>query len=276
MSKWYADWQSSAHVDHFDFRSRVSDRNLERNYDSYNDIRLLRERLVPDRDMTLLEVGCATGELFRYVRRRYPRTQYLGVDISAPALARAREKYPDATFEQIDPSESLNDVVTRLGSSSVDVVYAKDVLHHQERPLSFLSQLIQVAGDSIVLRCRTRDVGPTEWDPERSCQYHYDGWMPYIVINVDELVSAVRLEAPEAEIRLIHNHMVLGGLHARYLPKECYVQETRTAETALGLFLRTDAPGRVSIEDRQDRKPSYTLTHLLRSGARGVMRRLQR
>lgn len=61
------------------------------------------------------------------------------------------------------------------------------------------------------MRCRTREVGPTENDPELSCQYHYGGWMPYIVTNLDELLQHVRGLAPQSEIVVYRNHMILGG-----------------------------------------------------------------
>jgi len=40
--------------------------------------------------------------------------------------------------------------------------------------------------------------------------------------------------------------MILGGQHARYLPKECYFKETGTAESAL-LIEKGDGGGAVQV-----------------------------
>lgn len=273
MSDWYDDWQSADHARAFDGRAALGRRELERWYDGFNDVGLLAERVTSAHDGTLVEVGCATGDFYRYLRRRYPRLQYYGVDISGPAIARAREKYPAARFVRYDTGQRFADVLENLGlPKRADVVYAKDVVHHQVEPLGFVSSLLACAADTLIVRCRTRDVGPTEWNPDRSCQYHYGGWMPYIVINVDDLLDHLRREAPTAEIVVRRHHTVLGGRHGRYVPKDCYVPATGTAETAVGVYLRTAAPGRVDIADRPEQLPRRSLTGALRRRVLGHLR----
>lgn len=125
-----------------------------------------------------------------------------------------------------------------------------------------------------MVRLRTRDQGPTEWDPERSCQFHYGGWMPYIVLNLDELLAFLRRQAPDAQIHVQRHHVVLGGLHGRYLPKDCYLPETGTAETAIALWRRVPEPGRVTVEDRRERPLAYTLGFRVRGAWRRTIGRL--
>lgn len=271
-TRWYADWQHQSHASHFDGRHGLDAKNLVRNYESLNDVRLLNERVDRTRPLTLLEVGCATGEFSRYLRRRFPFVNYYGVDISEPAIGRAREKYPEARFFVARPGARLAEALRELAvPPAPEVVYAKDVLHHQTGPFEFLGDLVGVASETVVLRCRTRDVGQTELDPEKSCQYHYGGWMPYIVINLSELVGHVADSAPGAEIVVLRHRMVLGGQYGRFLPKECYLRETGTAETALGVFKKTVNPGRVTIEDRPDGSPRYTVGYQLRRGLRRLV-----
>jgi SAM-dependent methyltransferase len=173
---WYHDWQHQAHAESFDGRSRLDRRNLIRNQEGFNDVRLLNERFGWDCQYSLLEVGCATGEFSRYLQLRYPRVRYYGVDISRPAVARAKQKYPEASCFVIDPMASLGEALRACGiTEHPELVYAKDVVPHQVRPFAFISELIQVASEAIIMRCRTRDQGKSELDPERSCQYHYDG-----------------------------------------------------------------------------------------------------
>lgn len=255
---WYRGWQHQEHVALFDGRARLTKRQLIRNYEAFNDVRLLKEHLDPARSVTLLEVGCATGEFSRYVQCIRPAVRYYGVDISAPAIARAKQKYPDRAFFVMDPSVSLAEGLKALGiPGHPEVVYAKDVLQHQTQPFLFLSALLQVASEMAILRCRTRDVGPSELNPEVSCQYHYEGWMPYLVLNLQELIDCIKAEVPGCEVVVYRHHMILGGQEHRFLPKDCYLKETGTAETAIGVFKTTTHPGRVVVEDRPDQNPTY-------------------
>lgn len=276
-SKWYEDWQHQEHARHFDGRSMLSDREVVRNYESFNDVRLLNERLDRSRAVTLLEVGCATGEFFRYLRIAHPQVRYYGVDLSHAAIARAKEKYPEARIFPVEPKAGLVEVIERIGlSAKPELVYAKDVLHHQTDPFGLLSELLGAASEGVILRTRTRDAGATVMDPERSCQYHYDGWMPYLVLNFKELVAYIQREAPQAECLVYRHHMILGGRENRFLPKECYLPETGTAETAIGIFRKTDQPGRVSIHDRTDCALAYPLRERLWKYARRLLRNKRR
>jgi SAM-dependent methyltransferase len=276
-NKWYEDWQAQKHVELFDFRSVLSDTDLIRDYERYNDVLLLNERLKKTKRSTaLLEVGCATGEFFRYLRLKYPQVGYCGIDISEPALECARSKYPEASFLSNTPTDT-GDLVNGPGFDGEPAfLYSKDVVLHQTDPFLFTKRLIETATHTVVMRLRTRDNGPTEFDPELSCQYHYSGWMPYIVLNVDEIVEHVRAVQPAAELVIRRHHIVLGGLHNRYLPKDCYLTETGTAETAVGVFIETDYPGRITIEDVPENAPAYTWRHLSRSALRRVKSAMMR
>jgi len=269
QAAWYHDWQDERHAAAFDHYHHLDSRNLIRNFEGFNDVRLLNERLDRWRAVRLLEVGCATGELYRYLKVKFPRVHYTGIDISRAAIARAQAKYPEGAFFVGDPSVPLAESLRALGvETQPDVVYAKDVVHHQTQPLMFLSQLISAASDMVIIRTRTRDVGTTELDPEQSCQYHYDGWMPYLVMNLQALIDSIVHSAPGCEVVVYRHHMILGGHYRRFLPKELYVKETGTAETAVGIFKQTSKPGWVTVKDRVDQNPNYTWAYRLRHALR--------
>ena len=249
----YGCWQHLQHVEAFDARSLLDGRSLVTSFEVYNDVRLLRQHLERHERTTVLEVGCAAGEFWRYLRIRHPRAEYYGIDVSVPAIARAKGKYPQGRFVATDASLDLSTVPALMGMPGrPQLVYSKDVVHHQPHPFGFLTQLLALAEDALIVRLRTRDYGPTEMDPEWSCQYHYRGWVPYIVANLDEVIEHVRAHAVDAEVVGYRSHVVLGGAHKRFLPKDCYLPETGTAETALGVFRHSGRAGRVAIEDRAD------------------------
>ena len=270
---WYQDWQNPEHGVRFDARAHLSARDLARNYEAYNDIRLLNERIDGESSATLVEVGCATGELYRYLRGRHPRLRYIGIDISENAVLRAKEKYVQAAFCVGRPGETVIEILKRHGIfEKPDIIYSKDVVHHQTDSYGFLNGLLDTPRSMAILRLRTRDVGASELDPERSCQYHYDQWVPFIVLNLDEVIARVQQRFAQCEIVVRRNYTVLGGENGRFLPRECYLKETGTSQTTLGVFLKTDAPGRVTVEDRKDGRPRYTLGLRLKRLARETVR----
>lgn len=268
ISKWCADWQNEDHASHFDVRTALDDSNLLRNYECFNDVLLLNERIDRSKSLTLLEVGCATGEFYRYLQVRYPKLKYYGIDISHPAITRAKEKYPEARFFVSDPEAKILNVFEDPGiPRHPEVVYTKDVVHHQTSPFEFVSELLQIASEALIMRVRTRDIGPTETNPEFSCQYHYKGWVPYIVMNLQDLLDRITDQVPGCEVVVYRNHVVLGGQYNRHLPEACSLKRTGTAETAIGVFLATAHPGKITVEDRRDNPRYNTFKKWLRSAA---------
>lgn len=88
---------------------------------------------------SLLDVGCGSGELARFVASRAGAQRVEGVDIlvqPAPHVPVARYDgrslpYPDASF---------------------DVVLVSDVLHHAEAPETLLAEALRVAKQAVVVK----------------------------------------------------------------------------------------------------------------------------
>lgn len=272
-SQWYQAWQDRSHASVFDARSRLSDRALVGAYESFSDVLLLGKILSKNPRARLAEVGCATGEFYRYLKRRHPWVTYGGIDISRVAIQRAKEKYPQGSFTVHPPDASLADSLRSAGfPEQVEVIYSKDVVHHQTDPFGLLGQLLEHATEALVVRLRTRDSGQTVLDPELSCQYNYRDWAPFLVLNVDETVRFLQQKAPEAELVLCRSYQVLGGQENRYLPKECYLPETGTAETAVAVLRKSGNPGKVSFRDNFH----TSVPPGLRSAAKEAVKRLAR
>lgn len=268
---WYEPWQRREHVSRFDYRVALDDRNLMRLYETLNDVRLFNERFTRAKPLTVCEVGCATGDFYRYLRLTFPRARYCGLDVSAAAIERARAKYPGVPFVACAPHTPLSVFIRDVfDSNRAHVVYAADVMHHQLDPLGCLTGLIEAASEAVIVRCRTRDHGATVYDPARSRQWHYGSWVPYLVLNLEELLEHIRRAASGAEVVVCRNRMVLGGRYGRELPPECSERRTGTAETAVGIFLTSEAPGRITIQDRVDNRPNTTWDYKLKRAVRRV------
>ena len=51
---------------------------------------------------SILDEGCGFGDLYPYLNERFRGIKYAGIDINPLAIAAARERYPEATFEIAD------------------------------------------------------------------------------------------------------------------------------------------------------------------------------
>ena len=97
------------------------------------------------RSVRVLEVGCGEGlvadALYRTAAARQVTLHYTGVDVSASAIALARE--------HVTGDLLVGDAIETLRSippASQDLVVAKNLLHHLDDPVSFLREAGRVAG----------------------------------------------------------------------------------------------------------------------------------
>lgn len=250
-------WQEPIHADFFDARARNSLRLLRRVYENFNEFRLFLENKGYIRGRHFVEIGCATGELYRYSRCCHPEFSYRGFDISRPAIERAIQKYPDGQFDVCRPD--LSDVIAL--NLNPAVVWARDVVVHQPDPFGYLSRLLPISNEVTILRLRTRDKGATVHDAELSCQWYSGHWVPYMVLNVDEAIEIICQAVPVKRMTILKSYVQLGGWHNRFLPKECYYPETGTAETAV-YIVRSEDPRtnpEIVISSRKELHTVYPL-----------------
>ena len=253
-------WDDQTHAEHFDFMSAEPNVILKKHYESFGEGKLLKKWKPNNGSGKLLEIGCATGELYRYIHNYRRDLDYKGFDISQPAIERAKQKYPDGDFHKL--ISGLDEIVESFGQP--EAVWCRDVVLHQKDPYLFLDKLIDLAKEALFVRLRTRDVGDTEFNSNISCQLHWDKyWVPYIVLNVDELISRIE-ENKNIKLLVIHRaYDVLGGHNHRFLPEDLYFSSTGTAETALFIQkgLRGNTPLKVIYQDFSELDgPLYTIS----------------
>lgn len=250
-------WEQSCHVSNYDRTLKLGTSALVKLFDSYNDVQLLRKTLArktaQQRQLRLVEIGCATGELYRYLRHTFPDVEYIGADISHTALARAREKFPDAHFHTIGSG------IEELKAYQPNIVFCRDVMLHQDDPMEFFRMVLVLRSDTLVLRTRSKDVGATEWDKEKSCQKYGNKWAPYIVINIRDIIQEIKKTAIGCRsITIVKDYEILGGRNDRYLPKDCYFSETGTANVSMCLEFESglyEQEPQIIVSQRQERAP---------------------
>jgi SAM-dependent methyltransferase len=272
----YQGWNTKGHLDTFDVWNRQTDAHFNFAYGCFAEQRFLQSAVESLAKPSVLDVGCATGTTYRFLRNAVGLTgfSYRGVDLSQPAIEKAKRLYPGVDFA-VKEREPLPAYLGRR----YDIVYSRDTIMHQTEPLKFLDELLDAADRRLIVRLRTRDSGPTEFDVERSCQAHYDGyWMPYVVLNSEELIAHLRSRPFVREIRINRSYEVLGGHNLRYLPKDLYFATAGGAETAVSIGIEragSQAPAEVHSETQLEGH-AYLRRHRLKRYAYAVLSRVAR
>ncbi len=219
----------------FDFWNKRSDLDFNYAYGCFSEQQYLLESSKIIDNPEIVDIGSATGTTYRFLRNKIGSSgfSYKGIDISMPVIERARVLYPEVNFLK-SHGESPYEILR----SKSDIVYSRDTVLHQENPYEFLDQLLEITERFLIIRLRTRDDGDTEFDISKSCQLHYDSfWMPYIVLNIEELIAHIKKNKNVVKIKINRSYEVLGGQNNRFLPKDLYFKKTGTAETSMMIEL---------------------------------------
>ena len=149
---------------------------------------------------------------------------------------------------------------------------------HQTKPYEFIEELIKVTNKTLILRLRTRDVGHTELDINKSCQMHYEKyWMPYVVLNFEELIGFLNRFKKIEKVTFNKEYQVLGGSNQRYLPKDRYFKEAKSAETSLMIEFSDKANKTIQInKDQSIQGHAFVKNHKLHNFIFKVLHKLSR
>ncbi len=227
----YQGWNTNSHLGTFDFWNALSNPSFNYMYGNFQENRYLVDLIKTGKAKSVVDIGCATGTTYKLLRNHFGenKLEYNGFDISEPAIVQARNLHRKNIFHLSNHTD-----YRKLPKQKRDIIFSRDTLMHQEKPLEFLSELIKTSTKYLILRVRTRDDGKTEWDFNKSTQMHYDKyWMPYIVINTEELINFIISEKKPKAITINRSYEILGGHNFRYLPKDLYYEAAKGAETAL-------------------------------------------
>ena len=111
----------------------VYDTALERNYMYHREIYagvLDQLQTCPAGQYTLLDLGCGSAKTFAPVLAQHPPLRYVGVDLSATALAEAATWLRPHGFGVELHEGDLFDFIQQTPPASFDVVFAGFALHH--------------------------------------------------------------------------------------------------------------------------------------------------
>ena len=237
LSDTHKGWDTDAHLKEFDHWNKMNNFEFLFKYGCFQEQKYLKEAIKLINKPSILDFGCATGTTNKYLKLIFKENQfdYKGIDISETAINQAKKYYGEHQFELVDENSNY------LNNKKFDIVYSRDTVLHQKDPYEFIQFLLKASKHALVLRLRTRDKGETFLDYKNSCQLNYDNyWMPYLVLNFDELKDFLLNQKEVISIKANKSYMTLGGQNNRFLPKDLFYKETGTAETALLINISTE------------------------------------
>lgn len=85
------------------------------------------EKLVPyfKNGMKILDVGCGNGRFYEFIKSKGFDVEYVGVDSSSELLALARNRYPEASWQELDIVNGYKKIKDRY-----DLIVSFGVFHH--------------------------------------------------------------------------------------------------------------------------------------------------
>ncbi len=104
--------------------------------------------LVPKDARTILDVGCGSGALLQFLRRRDASLELHGIDFSTEMLAKAQERVPGVMTQVADFNQDLP-----FADSQFDCVVSSNAMYAVSDPAHFVAELRRVtqSGGTIVV-----------------------------------------------------------------------------------------------------------------------------
>lgn len=175
--------------------------------DKYHDIKPLEKRFrselyflkrVMKPGMCVLDVGCASGELYHGLKKKYKKIDYTGIDISRPLIDRAKQLAPSVKFicGDIFKNKSL------LKRGKFDLVVATGVFQHEPKYKRLLSILFGCVknGGHVLFDVKLFHTHHTLCDIRRSYGDHGDHRVYYIILNFQDVINLILKQSEDAVV----------------------------------------------------------------------------
>jgi len=111
----------------------------------------LHERLFSG--LRMADVGCGRGNILNTLAKRYPKSHFVGLDISAEAISFARDEAKKCSLGNVEfLIADLSDFDQRAQPETFDFITTFDAIHDQAKPMNVLKGIYKsLATDGIYL-----------------------------------------------------------------------------------------------------------------------------
>lgn len=104
----------------------------------------------------ILDIGCGTGNLEQHIKDCQKECSIMAVDASSAMLRRAKQKFPAATFYQVNLNRPLQEQGIR---EQFDVIFGINVLYTLQNPSAVIKELSGLASPGAIMVQATPKAG---------------------------------------------------------------------------------------------------------------------
>ena len=115
-------------------------------FSKLSSLKNLNDYLNSKKFSSVLEIGCSTGLLPKYMHETFKSKKYTGMDLSEKSLETAKENFKQGQFIK-------GDFIKSNLKNSFDLIIALDVIDHVYDPDAFLEKIIQKSNKFGYVRC---------------------------------------------------------------------------------------------------------------------------
>lgn len=143
--------------------------------------------------MKVLDIGCASGNLFHALKERFKEVDYVGVDGSNSLITRARELTKEAVFINKDVFNLTKEDI----DGKFDVVVATGVWQHEPKYKELLDIMLDYAKDGgyVLFDIKLFHDEKTLDDINIAHGDHGDHKVYYIILNYQDFINLIRNKA---------------------------------------------------------------------------------
>ena len=128
----YIGWNTESHLRIFDHWNRKSNLEFDFVYGCFSEQTYLLESVKLLENPEIFDIGCATGTTYRFLYNKKGGSgySYRGLDLSEPAIERARSLYPGVDFLTAKGEKSLYELFGSKADISLNLESRKNQIIH--------------------------------------------------------------------------------------------------------------------------------------------------
>ena len=197
----------------------------------YSDLEISKKKIFSKLNLNgkkILDVGCASGDFFKVLKKKYNKIDYHGIDLDKKCILSAKKKFgSSARFDTLDIFDK------KLNNKSYDIIMVWNLFYMIPNWKNFLIRCADLSKKHVIFDNKLKFSGPTIVDLDLSYQYYHKSNQRnyYIVHNIHELLSFLQIHEVNLSNIYCYGYKLPGKTSAR-LPLDL-------SEVYVGSFILT-------------------------------------
>lgn len=159
----------------------------------YSDLEKSKKKILSKLNLEgkkILDVGCASGDFFKVLKKKYNKIDYHGIDLDKKCILSAKKKFgSSARFDAFDLFDK------RLNNKSYDLIMIWNLFYMIPNWKDFLIRCANLSKKYVIFDNKIKFSGSTIVDLDLSYQYYHKSNKRnyYVVHNIHELISFLQI-----------------------------------------------------------------------------------